>query len=143
MNQTRCRDTQAGFTLIELLCVIAIIMVLAALLLGAASRILQKVRADQWAEEAGVQVGMIIKKLQTPYQGKRTFPLVTLADLESKGTLNRAQIRFLKDSRVTFTPFSGTDPDDKIVVSVQFDAGFWGGGGVLTATKGEITKPPK
>lgn len=38
---------RAGLTLIELLCVIAIIMVLAGLLLGPASRVLRRVCADQ------------------------------------------------------------------------------------------------
>jgi len=127
--------------LVELLCVIAIITVLAALVLGPASRALQKTRADQWAEQAGVTLESIVNKLQKNYQGKPTFPPVTLADLETSGILNPAQIRFLKDPRVTFTPFTGADSEDKVVVSVQLEAGFWNGGGALTATKGQITKP--
>jgi type II secretory pathway pseudopilin PulG len=141
MNRIRCRRIRTGLTLIELLCVIALIMVLATLLLGAASRVLQKVRADQWTEQADVQLGMIVKELKTHYQGKRTFPLVTLANLESHGILNPAQIRFLNDPRVTFAPFSATDDEEKIVISVQIEKGFWGAGGVLAATKGLITKP--
>jgi prepilin-type N-terminal cleavage/methylation domain-containing protein len=142
MNRIRCRSGLTGLTLIELLCVIAIITVLAALLLGAANRVLQKVRADQWTEQAEEHLWQIAEKLQTEYQGKRTFPLVTLADLESHGTLNPAQIRFLEDSRVTFTPFAATDDDEKVVISVQLDKGFWGAAGFRTATKGEITKSP-
>lgn len=129
--------------MVELLCVIAIITVLAALILGPASRALQKTRADQWAEQAGVQLGSIVKKLQKHYQGKQTFPQVTLADLETNGLLNPAQIRFLKDSRVTYTPFASTDPEETVVIHVQLDAGFWNGGGILTATKGQITKLPR
>ena len=143
MHRAQARALRSGFTLIELLCVIAIIMVLAALLLGAANRVLQKMRADQWAEDAGVQVGRIVKKLQTQYQGKRSFPVVTLGVLENQGILNRAEIRFLKDPRVTFSSFSATDNEEKVVINVQLEKGFWGEAGILTATKGEITRPPK
>jgi hypothetical protein len=67
--------------------------------------------------------------------------LATLADLESRGTLNPSQIRFLNDPRVTFVPFSATDDEAKIVISVRLEKGFWGAGGILAATKGLITKP--
>jgi prepilin-type N-terminal cleavage/methylation domain-containing protein len=143
MKCVRNRETGSGFTLIELLCVMAIIMVLAALLLGPASRALQKARAMRWANEADAQLNLTVEQLQRHYQGKPSFPLVTLPDLEVRGLLGPVQIEFLKDSRVTFTPFCSADPDDKIVINVQLEKGFITNPGVLVATKGWITKVPR
>jgi len=130
-----------GFTLIELLCVMTIITVLAGLVLGPTSRALRKARAMKWANEAPVQLRLTVAQLQTHFQGKPTFPPVTLPYLETNGLLAPAQIRFLKDRRVTFIPFAGSDPDEKVVISVQLEKGFLTEGGVLIETKGQITKP--
>ena len=141
MQCVRNHGKGSGFTLIELLCVMAIITVLVALLMGPASRALQKARAMRWANDAEVQLDLTVEQLQRHYQGKPSFPPVTLADLEARGLLGPVQIEFLKDPRVTFTPFSSADPDEKIVICVQLQKGFLTGGGVLTATKGWISKP--
>jgi hypothetical protein len=53
-----------------------------------------------------------------------------------------SQLRFLKDRRVTFIPFVGADPDEQVVIEVRLESGFLVEAGQLTATKGEITKPP-
>jgi prepilin-type N-terminal cleavage/methylation domain-containing protein len=74
---------RAGLTLIELLCVIAIIMVLAGLLLGPASRVLRRVCADQWAEESSVRLDAVVEQLQKCLQGRQDFPVVTLEWIEA------------------------------------------------------------
>jgi hypothetical protein len=51
------------------------------------------------------------------------------------------QQSFLRDRRVTFFPFAGSDPDDKIVILVRLESGFLTEAGTLTDTKGAITKP--
>jgi hypothetical protein len=90
-----------------------------------------------------VQLRTTVRQLRTHFQGKQTFPLVTLQDIETRGLLGPFQLDFLKDRRVTFIPFAGSDPDEQVVISVQLEKGFLTDGGVLTETKGRITKLPE
>lgn len=131
-----------GFTLLELLCVMAIITVLASLLLGPACRVLQRVRADQWSEDASTLLRSTVSQLNQHFQGERQFPLVTLERIEAKRLFGPTELRFLKDRRVTFIPFDGSDPDDKIVIRVQLRSGFLTDGGQLTESKEAITRMP-
>jgi prepilin-type N-terminal cleavage/methylation domain-containing protein len=131
-----------GFSLIELLCVIAIIVVLASLLLGPAARVLQRVLADKWAEDAQTRLSETIHQLNQHFQGAETFPLVTLDWIESQGLLKSAELQFLKDPRVTFVPFAGSDPSEKIVIAVQLKRGFWNDSTVLTERKEAVTHMP-
>ena len=133
----------SGLTLIELLCVMAIISVLAALILGPAMRVLQRVRADQWAERAMVDLSSTVSQLRTRFQGLTDFPPVTLDMVESMSLVKSPQLRFLKDPQVTFTPFAGTDPDELIVIKVRLRRGFWTDLRQLEARKGDITRPPE
>ena len=139
-NTTRIRN---GYTLIELLCVIAIIVVLASMVLGPASRVLQRVRADQWAEQSGTHLQATVDQLQRHFGGKRDFPTVSLQQIASEKLIAPAELSFLKDRRVTFLPFAGSDPDTNLVLIVQIKRGFWTETNLLTATKGDITRPLK
>jgi hypothetical protein len=67
---------------------------------------------------------------------------MTLETLEADGTLHPGQIRFLKDRRVTFAPFSGASPGSLVIVSVRIDAGFLTDAGTRTLQKEEITRVP-
>jgi prepilin-type N-terminal cleavage/methylation domain-containing protein len=143
MKHVQRGSIRRGFSLIELLCVMAIITVLAGLVLGPASRALRKVRAEKWADDAEVQVQTTVRQLRTHFQGKQTFPRVTLQHLETNGLVGPVQLDFLKDRRVTFIPFAGSDPDEQVVIRVQLEKGFLTDGGVLIETKSRITKPPE
>ncbi len=137
------RHHRTGFTLLELLCVIAIITILAGLLLGPVSRALQKARAMKWGNEAPVLLDATVTELRRHFRGMRDFPPVTLELLETGRLLEEAQLRFLKDRRVRFFPFTGADADDRVVIEVRIDAGVLVAAGTLRATKGEITRPPE
>ncbi len=133
----------AGVTLIELLCVMAIIAVLATMLLGPAGRALGKARALQWNNRAEALTGEISDRLRAVFAGQKEFRRVTLAELERDGVIFKSQAGFLRDSRVTFTPFAGNDPDDLVVIVVRLKPGFLGGGGILTVSKDDVTHEPK
>ncbi len=130
-------------TVVELLCVIAIILVLAGLFLGPASRVLQRVRADQWADQAEVHLQATVKQLQKHCRARPDFPPLTLDRLQSERLLGSAELAFLKDSRVTFVPFGGSDPDEKVVIRVELRKGYLTEAGVLAETKGEIARLPE
>lgn len=132
-----------GVTLIELLCAMAIIAVLATMLLGPAGRALGKARAMQWNNRAEVLTGEITERLRAVFAGQKEFRRVTLADLERDGVIFSSHARFLRDSRVTFTPFAGSDPDELPVIQVRLQPGFLGGSGILMVDKGALTQDPK
>ncbi len=132
-----------GLTLVELLCVISIITVLASLLLGPASRVLTRVRADQWCEQATISLEETVHQLNQHFQGLDEFPSVTLEQIQAQGLVKPAQLHFLKDRRVTFIPFKGSDPGDKIVIHVQIKRGFWTESSELVEHKESITRVPK
>jgi len=143
MKRFKAYRPSAGFTLLELLCVIALITILAGLLLGPVSRALRRARAMKWGHEAPVLLDSTVRQLKQHFQGKTGFPPVTLRALETAGLLEPSQCRFLKDRRVTYYPFAGADPDGQVVIEVRLERGFLTEAGELTATKGDITKPPE
>ena len=76
-------------------------------------------------------------KSPLPAPARRGFTL-----LESL-LVGPAQLRFLKDGRVTFVPFAGAGPDELVVILVRLDPGILTDAGLLTETKGAITAPPE
>lgn len=136
------RRRMPAFTLIELLCVMAIIAILAGLLLGPAGRILGRARAMQWADHASAQTEAIRSQLHKILGGQKEFAQLSLGTLESTGWISAAQSRFLRDRRVHFTPFAGSDPDTLPVIVVEIKPGFLTSEGAITVTKGELTASP-
>lgn len=137
------RARMAGVTLVELLCAVAIIGVLATMLLGPAGRALAKARAMQWNNRAVSLTGEIADRLYGLFVGQTAFNRVTLADLERDGLVTTTQARFLKEDRVRFSPFSGSDPDELAVIEVMLKQGFLESGGLIQVTKGQITRERK
>ncbi len=117
-------------------------MILASLLLGPAGRVLRRVLADKWSEDASLLLESTVSQLNQHFQGLDKFPLVTVERIETDGLLKPAEVRFLKDPRVTFIPFSGSDPGDMVVISVKLGRGFWTDRGFLSETKEAITRVP-
>ncbi len=136
----KARRPLEGVTLIELLCAVAIIAVLATLLLGPAGRALGKARAMQWNDRAHALTGEITDRLHGVFVGQKKFQRVTLADLERDGLVTTAQARFLRDDRVRFTAFAGSDPDELPVIQVTFKPAFLDPGGTVQVTKGDLTR---
>jgi prepilin-type N-terminal cleavage/methylation domain-containing protein len=132
---------RTAVTLIELLCVLTIIAVLATLLLGPASRALRNARNMQWADQSGARASAVVQQLRAFLGERQDFPLLSLEALESLHVFSSAEVRFLHDSRVAFTPVAGSDPDEKIFLSVRLDPGFLTSAGAMTHTRGELRPP--
>ena len=97
----------------------------------------------KWGDEAPALLTSTVNQLKKHFQGKTVFPPVTLTALENAGLLEPSQLRFLKDQRVTYFPFAGSDPDEQIVILVRLERGFLVDEGELTATKEDIVEPPE
>jgi hypothetical protein len=143
MTPSSVERTQTRLTLIELLCTIAIILVLAGLVLGPASHVLRRVRADKWGEDSSAHLQATVEQLRKHFQGKHGFAPVTLERIETDRLLGSSELEFLKDRRVTFIPFADSDPDDKVVIRVEVERGYLTEAGVRVETKGEITRLPE
>ena len=143
MTRLLRRPGTAGVSLIELLSTISIIVLLASLLLGPALRALGNARAIQWADRAGYMTGEITTRLNQVFAGQTEFTRVTLPMLEADQVLTPSHIRFLRDNRVTFHPFAGSDPGEMVVIQVALKSGFLTPGGALLVTKEEITRVPR
>lgn len=139
MHQRRQRfELRRAVTLIELLSAMAIIAVLATLLLGPAARALRNARNMQWADQAEGHAGVVVQQLRTFVGDKQDFPTLTLEALEAINVFASAEVRFLHDRRVVFTPVTGSDPDDKVFLAVKLESGFLTPAGTMTYTRGEL-----
>lgn len=143
MGPLRNSRRRAAVTLIELLCTIAIILVLAGLVIAPAGRVIRRVRADAWDEKVNVRLQAAVDQLRRHLMAEPAFGLLTLDRIESNRWVGPLEMDFLRDSRVTFTPFSPSDPDTKVVVQVRIERGFWTDAGFQTRVKQDLTSEPK
>ena len=118
-----------------------IVAVLAGMWLGPAARILGKARAMQWADQATRHTGAIRQQLHKVLVGQKQFSRLTIEAMESSGWISAAQGRFLRDRRVHFTPFSGTDAEELPVIVVDIQSGLLTSSETLAIKKGELTSP--
>lgn len=133
---------RTAVTLIELLCTIAIIAVLATLLLGPVGRALRNARNMQWADQSEAHANAVEQQLRSFLGDRQDFPSLSLEALEALNIFPSAEVRFLHDRRVTFIPVAGSDPDDKVFLSVRLESGFLTSSGYLTHTRGNL-RPQK
>ncbi len=133
---------RTAVTLIELLCTIAIIAVLATLLLGPVGRALRNARNMQWADQSENHANAVVQQLRTFLGDRQDFPTLSLEALEGLNVFQSAEVRFLHDRRVTFVSIAGSDPDDKVFLSVRLESGFLTSSGFLTHTRGNL-RPPR
>jgi type II secretory pathway pseudopilin PulG len=129
--------------MIELLCVIAIIGVLAALLLGPVSRALKNARDADWADKASYQLERVIESLKAHYEGQAVSERLTVQQLFDRGILDEYQRRFLTDRRVEYHAFVTADPDSMVVIRIDFPKSFFGDARVEQVRKGRLTPAEK
>ena len=113
-----CKSGRSGLTLLELLAVIAIIGLLASLLLGAVHKAHARAKDRVWRLEAPGFISLIQDRLSRYYQSQISYPAWTADDLYRRHVFDDRIMGFLRSPKVTFIPFSSTDPDDKWILRV-------------------------
>jgi hypothetical protein len=96
------------------------------------------VRNMQWADQSEAHANTVVQQLRTFIGDKQEFPTMTLESLEALNVFASAEVRFLHDRRVVFTPVSGGDPDDKVFLAVRLESGFLTPAGTISYTRGEL-----
>ena len=110
--------SRSGLTLLEMLAVIAIIGILASLLLGAVHKAHARAKDRVWRLEAPGFISLIQDRLSRYYQSQISYPAWTADDLYRRHVFDDRIMGFLRSPKVTFIPFSSTDPDDKWILRV-------------------------
>ena len=109
--------------MVELLCVMAIISILAALLLGAVGRAYQRVRSFGNEMNSPAYVEQIRSRVIQYVSGHPTFPELSLKEFVERCQLSSPCAAFLRSAAVTYFPFASTDPDDQIVIVERVGTG--------------------
>ncbi len=111
----------AGLTLLELLCVIAIIGILAAMLLGSVNKAFMSAQNKMWRVQARDFYDYIQEHLSKYYQSQTNYPVLTAADLYQKGAFDDRIMNFLRCPHVQYIPFSMSDKTNKVVFQIDYD----------------------
>jgi prepilin-type N-terminal cleavage/methylation domain-containing protein len=114
------RQRKPAYTLVELLLVIGIVAILATLLLGAVFKAKQYAKHKTFLIEAHNAVLKIEQELGKYYQYRTNFPALTADELYKQGIFDQQTMDFLANPEVSFYPFSSADPDDKMILRVNF-----------------------
>lgn len=121
MNATiHFRPKKSAYTLVELLLVMGIISILVTLLLGAIYKANQYARHKVFQTEAYSAVLQIEQQLGRYYENRTNYPVLTADQLYRQGIFNQQTMDFLSYPEVAFYPFSSSDPDDKIILRVNY-----------------------
>jgi prepilin-type N-terminal cleavage/methylation domain-containing protein len=115
------RLTAAGFTLIEMLCVIAIIGILAAMLLGAVNKAWVSSQNKVWRFQAHDFYDYIQEHLFKYYQSQTSYPVLSAEDLHQKGVFDDRVMNFLRCPHVQYLPFSMSDGTNKVIFQIDND----------------------
>ena len=115
-----------GFSLVELLCVMAIIGILATMMLAPAAQAMKRARGLVGEMEEPVHMGEIRHKYQVFRSANKEH-----GRLDREGFIKSCELSWkcrdwLRSSAVTFSPFSASDPLERIVITYR--------SGVITRT---------
>ena len=127
---------QSAFSLIELMCVMGIIGIMAALLLGPAFKALDRAKRLDWEIKAPAMFERVLEQLQAWENSGKTHPKLSIARLEQNGILDEPSLRFLRLRKVHYFPFASSDPDETVILVVEFGKGSW------VLHKKDLTPPP-
>jgi prepilin-type N-terminal cleavage/methylation domain-containing protein len=110
-----------GVTLIELLCVIAIIGILAAMLLGTISKAYMSARNKMWRFQADDLRERIKEHLSKYYQSHTNYPVLSVDDFYKNGVFDEPIRSFLRCPHVQYLPFAMSDPTNKVIFQIDDD----------------------
>jgi prepilin-type N-terminal cleavage/methylation domain-containing protein len=111
----------AAFTLIEMLLVIGIIGILAGLLLGPINKAYTSTQNKAWRAQARDFYDYMQEHLAKYYQANPNYPVLTARDLYQQNVFNDRIMNFLRCPHVQYTPFSLSDPTNKVIFQIDED----------------------
>jgi len=111
-----------GLTLLELLCVIGIITILAALLLGPVHKAYARVKAMEWEMKVQTFAGRIADQLRDYCLSRTNYPALSVQELSQLGVFDIQMTHFLTSNKdkVEYFPFSSSDPNGKVILRWQY-----------------------
>jgi hypothetical protein len=112
--------TQEWLAVIGLVCVFALLSI--TLLYLANYRRHKVERNALWSEDAGQLMAIVFNQLKSYCQSQTNFPALTAEELHQRGVFDDRTLAFLKSPKVHYYPFSSSDPDTNVVLSV---IGIW------------------
>jgi prepilin-type N-terminal cleavage/methylation domain-containing protein len=115
----RPRQRSRALTLVELLVTITVIAVLASITVTVAVKVHEQAKEEAWALESSSYMNEIRGRLTAYYDSKADYPAWTANELRQRGVFDEKIMEFLRSPKVSFFPFSSSDPDDMYVIQAR------------------------
>jgi prepilin-type N-terminal cleavage/methylation domain-containing protein len=113
---TRPGQRLRALTLVELLLTISVIAILASMVTAVAMKALNQAKEEAWALEAVSYMKDIRARLAAYYDSTADYPALTADELRQSGVFDNKIMEFLRSPKVSFFPFSSSDPGDMYVI---------------------------